>query len=466
MLKGLRTLFTRRVLFNVEMNNSVDCELFLIQQQLQPMIADPGNYIAHDCDLNDTLVLCQLTHHHNGYIREKAVQCLGQKEDVAAIEELLLAANDWVKEVRLAATIALRHLKKDKNAAAFAVNLPLIRNLLQCQRYDHRAFVDEILRFLLTENSRPQLTCWLTCPDKKLSRAVLQTLIEYGYFNDESSLLLILKQPDEGLRMLAVTHWLRQQLPLSEAVLTRLLKDRWPRIRQATLFSLTDRAIEIPPALYSALLLDNNMLIRLRAKNMLNDVMDVVQFWRHVVTSTEYTPSQRRAALYGLDSIHDANILKLAEWGLSQNVFPLRLAAMHILAKDNPDGDVKKTILSTLANPDATGLRLMVNICVWCRVPLTFEEIRQLQENAPSVKHACAYCRLYHSLNKWACLILLLQSQHKLTEEFAGKQLAIWQRNFNLSGIQPNAPQRQQLQALFTCNPELHNKLWGYIPFL
>ncbi|EPB2543624.1 TPA: HEAT repeat domain-containing protein [Escherichia coli] len=466
MLKGLRTLFTRRVLFNVEMNNSVDCELFLIQQQLQSMIADPGNYIAHDCDLNDTLVLCQLTHHHNGYIREKAVQCLGQKEDIAAIEELLLAANDWVKEVRLAATIALRHLKKDKNAAAFAVNLPMIRNLLQCQRYDHRAFVDEILRFLLTENSRPQLTCWLTCPDKKLSRAVLQTLIEYGYFNDESSLLLILDKPDVGLRMLAVTHWLRQQLPLNEAVLIRLLKDCWPCIRQATLFSLTDRAIEIPPELYSALLLDNNTLIRLRAKNMLNDVMDVAQFWRHVVTSTEYTPSQRRAALYGLDSIHDPNILKLAEWGLSQNVFPLRLAAMHILAKDNPDGDVKKTILSTLANPDATGLRLMVNICVWCRVPLTFEEIRQLQENAPSVKHACTYCRLYHSLNKWDGLILLLQSQHKLTEEFAGKQLAIWQRKFNLSDIQPNAPQRQQLQALFTCNPELHNKLWSYIPFL
>lgn len=436
-----------------------------VVQQLQAMIADPGNYIAHDCDLNDTLVLCQLTHHHNGYIREKAVQCLGQKEDVAAIEELLLAANDWVKEVRLAATIALRHLKKDKNAAAFAVNLPMIRNLLQCQRYDHRAFVNEILSFLLEENNRPQLTCWLTCPDKKLSRAVLQTLIEYGYFNDESSLLLILKQPDEGLRMLAVTHWLRQQLSLSEAVLTRLLKDRWPRIRQATLFSLTDRAIEIPPALYSALLLDNNMLIRLRAKNMLNDVMDVAQFWRHVVTSTEYTPSQRRAALYGLDSIYDPNILKLAEWGLSQNVFPLRLAAMHILAKANPDGGVKKTILTTLANPDASGLRFMINICVWCRVPLTFEEIRQLQENAPSVKHACAYCRLYHSLNKWDGLILLLQSQYKLTEEFAGKQLAIWQRNFNLSGIQPNAPQRQQLQALFTLNPELHKKLWGYIPF-
>ncbi|EPY9098882.1 HEAT repeat domain-containing protein [Shigella dysenteriae] len=465
MLKGLRTLFSRRVLFNVEMNNSVDCELFLIQQQLQALIAEPGNYLAHDCDLNDTLVLCQLTHHHNGYIREKAVQCLGRKEDMSAVEELLPAANDWVKEVHLAATIALRHLMKDKNAAAFAVNLPMIRNLLQCQRYDHRAFVDEILRFLLTENSRPQLTCWLTCPDKKLSRAVLQTLIEYGYFNDESSLLLILKQPDEGLRMLAVTHWLRQQLPLSEAVLTRLLKDRWPRIRQATLFSLTDRAIEIPPELYSALLLDNNMLIRLRAKNMLNDVMDVAQFWRHAVTSAEYTPSQRRAALYGLDSIHDPNILKLAEWGLSQNVFPLRLAAMHILAKANPDGGVKKTILTTLANPDASGLRFMINICVWCRVPLTFEEIRQLQENAPSVKHACAYCRLYHSLNKWDGLILLLQSQYKLTEEFAGKQLAIWQRNFNLSGIQPNAPQRQQLQALFTRNPELHKKLWGYIPF-
>ncbi|WP_241957278.1 HEAT repeat domain-containing protein [Escherichia sp. MOD1-EC7003] len=179
-----------------------------VVQQLQAMIVEPGNYLAHDCDIHDTQVLCQLTHHHNGYIREKAVQCLGHKEDIAAIEELLLAANDWAKEVHIAASSALLHLMKDKNAAAFAVNLPLIRNLLQCQRYAHRAFVDEILSFLLKENNRPQLMRWLTFPDKNLSRSVLQTLIEYGYFNDESSLLLILKQPDEGLRMLAVIHWL------------------------------------------------------------------------------------------------------------------------------------------------------------------------------------------------------------------------------------------------------------------
>ncbi|XNM44785.1 hypothetical protein ACLK10_11590 [Escherichia coli] len=90
--------------------------------------------------------------------------------------------------------------------------------------------------------------------------------------------------------MLATTHWLRQQLPLSEAVLTRLLKDRWPRIRQATLFSLTDRAID-RPALHSTLLLDNNMLIRLRAKNMLHEVMDVPEFWCHVVTSADISHS-------------------------------------------------------------------------------------------------------------------------------------------------------------------------------
>ncbi len=89
MLKGLRTLFTRRVLFNVEMNNSVDCELFLIQQQLQSMIADPGNYIAHDCDLNDTLVLCQLTHHHNGYIREKGRAMSGTKRGCCSYRRII-----------------------------------------------------------------------------------------------------------------------------------------------------------------------------------------------------------------------------------------------------------------------------------------------------------------------------------------------------------------------------------------
>lgn len=44
MLKGLRTLFSRRVLFNVEMNNSVDCELLLIQQQLQAL-GDAANLL-------------------------------------------------------------------------------------------------------------------------------------------------------------------------------------------------------------------------------------------------------------------------------------------------------------------------------------------------------------------------------------------------------------------------------------
>lgn len=46
MLKGLRTLFSRRVLFNVEMNNSVDCELLLIQQQLQGIDSRTGQLFS------------------------------------------------------------------------------------------------------------------------------------------------------------------------------------------------------------------------------------------------------------------------------------------------------------------------------------------------------------------------------------------------------------------------------------
>lgn len=465
MIKKLISLFSPRLNGSTCAKKRPVDDVSQLNAQLQSMVNDPRNALPENCDIHDTFVLCQLTHHHNGHLREKAVQCLGLRRDIAAIEELLASANDWVKEVRLAAKTALRGLMTHNNTAAFAVNLPAVRKLLICQRSDHTQFVAEIMHFLLTDENLPQLQHWLVCPDRRISRAVLQTLIEYDRFNDEDLMLLVLRQPDTGLRTQAVEHWLGQQLPLSAKLLARLLQDRWPRIRQSTLFCLGDRGMAIPPTLYTRLLMDNRALIRLRTRNMLMPDINVAQCWLSAVVSAEYSPSQRRAALYGLHHIHDPNVLALARWGLSQELRPLQLTAIHILAEVAPHAEIKAPVLAALASPDACGITFLVNLILRYRFPITRDEIHHLLKHAPSVRHTSAYYRLCHNLNKWDSLILLLQFHPTLAEESGYKQLAIWQKNFNLSGIQPDAQQRQQLNELFTRHPEFHATLWSYLPF-
>ena len=97
-------------------------------------------------DLPELLSMCE---HRNGYKREKAVKSLGNLGNPIAISKLIIRANDWVPQVRSAATDAILKLAVSDNAKVFVQHLSEFYHLKKCSRNNNNQLINSIESFLL-----------------------------------------------------------------------------------------------------------------------------------------------------------------------------------------------------------------------------------------------------------------------------------------------------------------------------
>lgn len=435
-----------------------------IYQEIRMLLNEPrnGNYLLKNSDIRSVESLCQLTHHHNGFLREKAVMALSLKGDIAALRELLICANDWVKPIHRLATQEVMALMTAENAPAFIAHLAQVRQLLTCRRYNHAPLVELISHFLASQAHIADLRQALYSPDRELRHAVLHTLIEQEQLHDEAALAFVLDTGDTYLRGIAVTYWLARAPKLSESLMTRLLRDPWPRIRRDTLFYLDEHGQALPETLHRELLLDKNSLIRQRARHMLSETIDATAFWRDVITSPACSITQRRSALYGLKEARDAALHSLALWGYSQPENGIRQAALHILLTLEGE-EAKPRILAALADPSLSfAMAAMKSLA---HHPLSFSrsELEALLTHTPSEKHTLLYWRLVHQINKWDWLIVLLRHFPFLSPSQQAEELASWKGKYNQAGINPTSGQQEILTCLLAQAPEIRRSLQHYL---
>lgn len=406
--------------------------------------------------------LRELTRHHNGYVREKAVIALGLKQDISALGELLTCVNDWVKPIHLAAVDAVKALLTQANIPAFIAHLPAIRQLALRQRYDHREFVDTLGRFLVTHNL-PAVQHALASPERNVRDAALHTLIEQDKLHDEASLQRVLDNQDSNLRAMAVDDWLQHNRVLLAPLQMRLLCDPWVRIRRAVLFYLDEYHQKPPETLYRPLLLDKNSVIQQRTRRMLEGSIDATAYWLEVVSSERFTLTQRRSALHGLKESRYPGITELVQWAYRQDEPALRKAALPMRVSLEGE-NARAQVLECLADP-----RLTLALTAWkvlsrSSLSLTPDEVQQLLDNPATPSHRFIYWRLPHLLNKWDWLILLLRNHRLLTADERDAQRQMWVSRFNQAGIAPTARQREALTALLPHAPEIHRAIAGYLP--
>jgi len=406
--------------------------------------------------------LRELTHHHNGYVREKAVKALALKEDITALGELLSRVNDWVAPIHLIAVDAVMALLTRANVPAFIAHLPTILQLAERRRYDHRDLVHAISRFLVTSDL-PAVQQALNSPVREIRAAALHTLIEQGKLYDEDALLTVLNNRDSTLRAIAVEDWLQHHRALSASLQARLLCDPWVRIRRATLFYLDEHRQLPPETLHHRLLLDKNALIQQRTRRMLEGKTEATALWLEVLHDNNASLTQRRAALSGLKESHYPDLLNQAEWAYAESEPGLRKIALKILVGLQGD-DAKPRVLETLASPNPTLVFAAWNVLTRASIALTLDDIQPLLENPPTPSHRLVYLRLLTLLNKWDWLILLLRYHTILTVDEREAQRQTWIGKFNLSGISPTARQRETLTTLLPQVPEIHKTVAGYLP--
>jgi hypothetical protein len=440
-----------------------DSETQLHQQILalldKPLYPDtrPGRDGKFDID-----TLCRLSRHHNGYVREKAVLALALKDDISVLGALINAVNDWVKPIHITAVNAVMARLLPLNFPAFIALLPEIRLLRERQRYDHRAFVEHITG-VLAKQARPELQRALNANTRAIRDAALHTLIEHDQLDDEASLLSVLENRDSTLRALAVEYWLERNRALSSSLVAQLLTDPWVRIRRAVLFYLDEHRQLPPEALHHPLLLDKNSLIQQRTRSMLDGRIDAFAFWQQRLDATDATPTQRRAALYGLKEARYPGLLPLAQHAWAQGEPAIRKVALHIFI-DLLGDESKPLVLNMLTQPSLPMALTAYHLLSRASFTLMPDDVQHLLDVSPTPDHRAICLRLLRQLNKWDGLILLLRNAGLLTADEVTAERQHWINHYNQAGIPPNARQRETLATLLAGAPQWRAHIARYLP--
>ncbi len=117
------------------------------------------------------VLLCS---HHNGYIREQAIEELSSEFSELNIPILLIRTNDWVDKIKLLVNERLIEFIDDNKISSFIPSLNLIAKLYQKGRYDHSILLG-IIESQLIEKCYDKLLFTVTLlSNRKISRVAFK----------------------------------------------------------------------------------------------------------------------------------------------------------------------------------------------------------------------------------------------------------------------------------------------------
>ncbi|MCM5681558.1 hypothetical protein M8A51_18695 [Schlegelella sp. S2-27] len=127
----------------------------------------------------------------SGYRREAAVRALALSGDDRALPVLLERANDWVPQVRQAATRAVGAYLREEHLSAWRAALPMVAALQRARRADHTELLSAILAFLAQPMCLAVLKTDLVSPHREVQRLLFQ--VELSAVRDDSSRYQLLR---------------------------------------------------------------------------------------------------------------------------------------------------------------------------------------------------------------------------------------------------------------------------------
>lgn len=197
---------------------------------------DDLDLYQQSCSLPDFVVLLAISSfNRNGFVREKAVQKLGESGHPSAIPFLIFRCADWVLPVRQAAFAAISEYKSQAYLDQLIENIPTIEWLKGVGRVDLGGMYQELMDFITVTNRAFVFSSFKKYPEKlRLMLAV--------HLSGSPSMLhkewdLFLSDRHFLVRKLALDHFEK----LEEKQIAQLLRDRNSGVRLLTLYAMKDR---------------------------------------------------------------------------------------------------------------------------------------------------------------------------------------------------------------------------------
>jgi len=168
----------------------------------------------------------------SGYVREKAVKKLSVSNDSIAVQFLIYRLADWVLPVRQAALNGIHNFKKTEYLDTYINNLFIFEWLQRVERVDLNSVYGEIVSFIVEENKDYIFNKFKSYPDK--ARLLLAKYITSSSGLELKTIKLLIQDKHFLIRSLVLTYFDE----LSDAEITKLLKDKSTKIRLRVLYKL------------------------------------------------------------------------------------------------------------------------------------------------------------------------------------------------------------------------------------
>lgn len=399
----------------------------------------------------------------SGYVRERAVRTLADYEDIRALPALIERANDWVPQVRDAATSAIGRLLVPANAAVFVDALPAIMALRKGRRADHSALIDAVERLLCDRCSADVVMAGLRGARTDVAWFCVPVAASNPGLDLPSVVRTVLACPDMRVRARAVSLLERLDIAARAELITLALRDPCPPLRRAALrlrLSGTGDA-EVD----DSLLFDRHASVRrLVAERLQRGGVDVPAIYRRAA-GTEASPHRRAIAIAALGDYGKADDLPLLSAALDDALPSLRRPALAAYVRVR-GAQARDTLVAALGDPSPAVAKTAAQLCRRLALPPTVRELMPLIEKTQmDERRIRQFVSASHHADKWERLTLLLvvRRQPVITEKLSRTFENEWQMRFNRSFSVPSAGQRERLRDELARAPRdehLNTRVW------
>lgn len=395
----------------------------------------------------DFHALLQRAYAPSGFTRMAAVHEFGRLGHAAALPALIVRANDWVDPVRAAAAVAMLELAVPENAAAFAMALPLLYRLRQCQRADHAPLIGAIEDFLCRAENAAVVVAAITDEQARVARACLNLAVARRLAGPACLVRQGLKQRDLAARTAIAPLIAELDDAEREAMLDTALADKSMPLRRAALRLRLAQAPERVDVL--AYLFDRHLSIRLLAAAHRMERGHAVAPDYAAALDLAGSASLRRIALWGLGEYGSRSDAERIRRCLDDPSAAVRCEALRALARLGED-DLHGIALRGLGDDEPSVRNEASRVARRARLQFDTAELLPLLATPTHNGLATTLVAAQQLSNKWERLMLLLHLRCCGDE---GRRLFLhgvrnWETTFNRSFVAPTARQREELHTL------------------
>jgi len=204
----------------------------------------------------------------NGFIREKAVHMMRDYE--GTLPYIILRQNDWVEQVRKAASEALVYRLQHPSEGEVFAALPFVDKLKRSKRGSHDKSINLFYAALVASENEYDLQKGLASSNVRGRRICVEAILSISSPKIKEAFEHLSSEPDPFLRAM-IFRKLSNHGKRMDEVIEVFLEDKYPMNRMLAFQYLLDVNADSVPEVAEKFLLDKNAMVRKAAQNVIQE---------------------------------------------------------------------------------------------------------------------------------------------------------------------------------------------------